>query len=155
MSDARRDAMSEAPVEARLRRYLLAAAAAVFGATLVELALVAHTGDAVQLVPFVLCGLGLGLVVVAWVVPGPKVVRGLRAVMVVVALGGLYGVYEHAAHNLAFELEIRPTAAPADVWWDAVTGASPLLAPGTLALGALLALAATYRHPALARRHAA
>lgn len=71
--------------------------------------------------------------------------------MAVVALGGLFGVYEHVAHNMAFEREIRPMADLAEVLWEGLFGASPLLAPGILALGALLALAATYRHPFLSR----
>ena len=63
-------------------------------------------------------------------------------------------MYEHIEHNLAFELEIRPNASASDVWLDALKGASPLLAPGVLGLAASLALAATYQHPALARRQA-
>jgi hypothetical protein len=34
---------------------------------------------------------------------------------------------------------------------EALTGAAPLLAPGVLALAGVLAIAATYYHPALGR----
>lgn len=69
--------------------------------------------------------------------------------MFVVFLGSVFGLYEHLTHNLTFELDIRPNAAVSDVFLDALSGASPLLAPGILALGAILAIAATYCHPAL------
>jgi hypothetical protein len=72
--------------------------------------------------------------------------------MLLVGLGSLFGLYEHIEHNLAFELEIRPTAAVNDVFMEALKGASPLLAPGILGLAALIALAATYYHPALVKR---
>jgi hypothetical protein len=39
-----------------------------------------------------------------------------------------------------------------DVWFKALRGADPLLAPGILALAGILSTAATYRHPALERR---
>lgn len=124
----------------------------VFATTTAELALVEHDESFVQIIPYILCG--SGIVVVAMLVWWPK--RGVllvsRVVLAVVALGSFYGWYEHVAHNLAFELEIRPNATTRDVLWDALAGASPLLAPGILALGSALAYAATYRHPALTKR---
>lgn len=56
---------------------------------------------------------------------------------------------EHIEHNLAFELEIRPNATTGDVFFEALSGANPLLAPGILGLAAIVALAATYYHPQL------
>lgn len=111
----------------RLRVFLLALAGCMCIGTVAELWLTEHIESLVQLIPFVLCGLGL------------------------LVLGALIGAYEHVEHNLAFELEIRPGATPADVWFDALRGASPLLAPGILGLAAVIALAATYYHPALLR----
>lgn len=138
-------------VEARLRRFLLTAAALVFATTVLELWFVEHAESAVQIIPFVLCGLGLLAVAAAWYTPRRGVLLGLRAVMVLVALGSLFGWYEHLAHNIAFELEIHPNATTGDVFWEALSGASPLLAPGILMLAAFLAVAATYAHPALSR----
>lgn len=138
--------------EEQLRRFLLVVAGLVFATTTAELALVEHDESFVQIIPYILCG--SGIVVVAMLVWWPK--RGVllvsRVVLAVVALGSFYGWYEHVAHNLAFELEIRPNATTRDVLWDALAGASPLLAPGILALGSALAYAATYRHPALTKR---
>jgi hypothetical protein len=64
----------------------------------------------------------------------------------------LIGIYEHIEHNLAFELEIRPNATAGQVFMEALGGASPLLAPGILALAAILAIAATYYHPAFGKQ---
>ena len=69
--------------------------------------------------------------------------------MGLITLGSCFGIFEHIENNLAFALEIRPNAVVSDVFFEALRGASLLLAPGILTLGAILALAATYYHPAL------
>jgi hypothetical protein len=61
----------------------------------------------------------------------------------------LFGIFEHIEHNFGFALEIQPNATAPDVFWAALGGANPLLAPGILAFAALLALAASYYHPLL------
>lgn len=138
----------------RYRTFLLGLAACIFVGTAIELWLVEHLESFVQVIPLVLCGLGLGSAVAALYAPRRSVLLALRAVMLGIALGSAYGVYEHVWHNFAFELDIRPGAAVGDVFWQALSGASPLMAPGILALAALLAAAATYAHPALARSNA-
>ncbi len=55
--------------------------------------------------------------------------------------------------NLSFEQEVRPNAEMGDMVMNALKGASPLLAPGALVFAGLLAIAATYYHPALAGRN--
>jgi hypothetical protein len=141
-------------VEQRLRFFLLAIAGCICAGTIIELLLAKHTETAVQLAPFALCGLGLLAVAAALARPRRGTLIALRLVMGLLIAGSLLGVYEHIEHNLAFELEIRPNATASDVWLEALKGSSPLLAPGVLALAASLALAATYEHPALARRQA-
>ena len=131
-------------VEDRFRRFLLFVAAGLFIGTPVELALVEHTGDWIQWIPFALCALGLAMVALAFRRPGAGTDRAVRVVMALIAAGAAYGAYAHLAHNLEFELEIRPEAAWTEGAWEALYGASPLLAPGILALGALLAAAATF-----------
>jgi hypothetical protein len=138
-------------VEERLRRFLLTTAAVIFAGTVVELWFAEHVESTVQLVPFGLCALGTAAAVAALAAPRRRVLLLVRGVMAAVALGSLYGWYAHLAHNLAFEQEIRPNAPFSAVFWEALSGASPLLAPGILALAAALALASTYGHPALQR----
>jgi hypothetical protein len=133
----------------RLRVFLLAVSAALCAGTVVELWLTEHT-EGTQLVPFVLCGLGLAVVLAALARPQRWALLSVRAVMGLAALGSVFGIYEHVEHNAGFYLEIHPDAALSEVLWGALSGANPLLAPGILALAALLAWAATYQHPALA-----
>ena len=133
----------------RYRLFLLLLTGAIFMGVVVELWFTGHTESTLQFIPFGLSGLGLVAVAGALIRPQRITILALRGVMVLVALGSFLGIYEHIENNLSFALEIRPNAAVSDVFLEALGGASPLLAPGILALGALLALAATYYHPAL------
>lgn len=133
----------------RLRRFLLILVACLCLGTMVELWLSEHTGEPLQFTPFVLCSVGFIAVVGVLLRPSRRTITALRAVMVIVALGSLLGIYLHLAGNFEFELDIRPNAVVGDVIMDALMGAAPLLAPGILALAAVLAIAATYYHPAL------
>ncbi|MBI1259958.1 MAG: hypothetical protein GC204_21020 [Chloroflexi bacterium] len=142
-------------VEGRLRRFLLLLTITVFLATLVELILEEHTKETLQFIPFFLCALGLIAVTAALLRPQRKTLLVLRVSMIIVALGGVVGVATHLLNNYEFEQEIRPTAALADLIVATLKGANPLLAPGVLIFGALIALLATYGHPALAKTEAA
>lgn len=138
----------------RLRTFLLVLAGCMCAGTVAELLLAKHFDSPTQLIPFGLCAAGLLVVIAALRRPSRATLIGLRAVMGLLILGSLLGVYEHVTTNIAFELEIRPNATLGAVWLKALSGAAPLLAPGILALAAVIAIAATYYHPALARRAA-
>lgn len=144
--------MSTNTVEHRLRTVLLAAAAGMCVFTSLELVLAEHFESATQLIPFVLCGVGVLAILAVWVRPQRATVWALRLVMGLLLAGSALGVWEHIQGNLAFALEIRPNATSSEVWLEALTGANPLLAPGILALAGILAFAATYAHPAMLRR---
>lgn len=144
--------MTAARIEGRLRRMLLVLAGLVFTATLVELVLEEHTKETLQFVPFVLCVVGLLAVISALARPGARTLLALRWTMVVVALGGMFGAFIHLRGNLLFEQEIRPNAETGELIVAMLKGAAPLLAPGILMFGALIALAATYYHPSLGKR---
>ena len=141
-------------VEQRLRTFLLWLAGWMCTGTIIELFLAKHYDDPVQLIPFALCGVGLVAVAAALRRPQRTSLLALRGVMGLLLLSSLLGVYEHLANNFAFELDMRPSAIWSDVWFQALRGAAPLLAPGILAVAAVVAIAATYAHPALARRSA-
>ena len=141
--------MIDAVVLLRLRRFLLTTSALLFAGTLGELWLINHTEDPVQFIPFVVCGVGLLVLLVVRLRPRRAAMLALRAVMALVVLGSLVGVYLHVESNLAFVREIQPNAPTREAVFGALGGANPLLAPGILALAAMLALAATYYHPAL------
>lgn len=143
--------MSTAPpldAEARYRRFLLWVTAAMFAVTPLELWLTDHIHGWRQWMPFGLCGIGLVMVASALRTPTRTVLLALRGAMATVAAGAMYGIYAHLSSNVEFEQEIRPTASLGDVVWEALQGASPLLAPGVLALAALLGTASTFWHPA-------
>lgn len=149
--------MDRSTPELRLRSSLLVIAGFVCLGTPVELWLAEHTESPIQLLPFALCALGALASALALLRPGRPSFLALRIVMGLVFAGSLLGIWEHLEHNIEFELEIRAGAALGDVWLEALRGANPLLAPGILALGAIIAIAATYEHPALgparAERH--
>lgn len=138
--------MSTAEVLHRLRLFLLALSSLLFAGTLLELTLVNHTEDAIQWLAFVVAGIGLLVTLAVIVRRGRVTVSLLRWSMLVVILGSLFGIYEHVSNNVAFEREIQPNSTLSHLIWKGMSGANPLLAPGTLAIGALLSLAATYKH---------
>lgn len=138
----------------RLRTFLLGLAGFVCSGAIVELALSEHTKSAIQLLPFALCAAGLVAIAAVLLRPRRATLIGLRVVMGLLLAGSCLGVFEHFESNMAFELDIRSGAATSAVWLAALKGAAPLLAPGMLAVAALIALAATYYHPALSGRAA-
>lgn len=146
--------MNTSPVEQRLRTFLLVTSGFLCVGTIIELLLAKHYEDVVQLLPFVLCGVGFIAVGAALLRPRPMTLWLMRGVMVISALGSLFGIWEHLESNAGFVSEIQPNATGIGVWLQALGGAAPLLAPGILALAAVLALAGTYAHPALQRNRA-
>ena len=140
-------------VDLRLRRFLLMLTGFIFLGTIVELILEEHTKETLQFVPFVLCVIGFISVAAVLLRPQRSTVLGLRITMGVVALGGLLGMAIHLLNNFEFEQEIRPNAELGELLINTLKGANPLLAPGILAFAAIVALLATYYHPALAHQN--
>ena len=136
--------MSSEEVLRRLRLFLLVLSSLLFAGTILELVLVKHTGDVVQWLAFVLAGIGLLSTVVVLARPRRATITVLRWCLLLVIVGSLFGIYEHVSNNIAFEREIQPRSTLSHLIWKGLSGANPLLAPGTLAVAALLSLAATY-----------
>lgn len=141
--------MNDTTIVQRLRQFLFGLAGFMCAGTIVELLLAKHFDEPMQIVPFVLCAAGLVIVLLAWKRPSRAILQALRAIMALLTIGSLIGVYEHIAGNLEVVREVQPNAATSTVLLKTLTGAAPLLAPGILALVALLAIAATYYHPVL------
>jgi hypothetical protein len=72
--------------------------------------------------------------------------------MVLCLFAGLVGLGLHYQGNVEFELEMYPSMGGVDLVWEALTGATPALAPGTMVGLGLLGLAYTHRHPVFGRR---
>lgn len=135
----------------RLRRIiaLLASGTAVGG--LLELAALRHW-HGMQLVPWVVLAVvaSAGLVVAAR--PGPRILP-MSAGLLGLA-GGVLGIQQHVAANLALGPVLPETAATWESlgtlhqWWLAASGsvgATPALAPGMVALAGALLLVSTPR----------
>jgi hypothetical protein len=141
--------MDSETVLARLRQFLLVISAGVFIMTVTELFFLSHWSETIQFLPFVLSGLGLITLSLAYFHPNRGTITVLRWSMIVIAACSLIGVYEHMANNLGFRMEIQPNATTWELILATLEGANPALAPGILLLGAVIGLAAMYRHPVL------
>ena len=133
----------------RLRQFLIVISAGVFVMTVSELFFLSHWSEMIQYLPFALSGLGLLTLFLAYFRPSRSTFLALRWAMIIIAICSLIGFYEHMANNLAFQMEIQPNGTTAEFIWAMLEGANPVLAPGILTLGAVIGLAATYRHQVL------
>lgn len=131
------------------RRILLALVLIGILGLLAELLLLGHFDGALQWIPLVLLAAALATTVLVAVQPSRGAIRAFQTVMALCVVGGAVGVFLHYRGNVEFELERDPSLRGLALFWEAIRGATPALAPGALAQLGLLGLAATYRHPAL------
>lgn len=108
-----------------------------------ELLLLEHTEDWWQLIPVLL--IGFGLMTVAWLGITKSTVgkQFFRGVMVFFIVSGVLGLALHYNGNMAFELEMYPSMKGAELIWETLKGATPVLAPGTMIATGLLGWAYT------------
>jgi hypothetical protein len=118
--------------------------------TLVELLLLGHYEDNWQLIPLVLGALFLLIMLWHWRAPSRRTVQGARIIAGLATLSAAVGIYLHYQANVEWELETTPELHGLELFREAVTGALPLLAPGTMLQLGLLGLLWTHRHPLLA-----
>lgn len=112
-----------------------------------ELLLIGHTEDRVQWIPVVALGVGTGVVLLRLLKPGKATVRALAVVMALFVVAGFVGLYQHYAGNKEFELEMYPSMQGLELFKEALTGATPALAPGTMILLGLIGLATCIGDP--------
>ncbi len=136
--------MSDRERLARLTNFLYGLAAVMFGGTIVELLAARHFQEPVQLIPFLLCGVGLVAVLLAWRRPERMTVQGLRGLMLVTAAATVLGIWKHIEGNIEFIHEMHPTTTGWPLIVGALTGRAPLLASGALAAAATTAITATF-----------
>jgi hypothetical protein len=135
----------------RLRRMLLAIFTLGTVGTGTELLLIGHFEDQPQFIPLSL--IGAALAATAWLAlrPGQAALRTFQVLMMGFVLGGAVGVGLHYQGNEEFELEMYPEMAGVELVKETLTGALPVLAPGTMSVLGLVGLAVTYRHPRTTR----
>ena len=129
----------------RLRRIL--AVLFLFGSvgTAAELLLLEHVEGAWQQVPLVLIALACVLLAGLAIRPFPAGVRLFQLTMVAFLLSGVVGIGLHYQGNVEFERELAPDASGLPLVWEALKGATPALAPGTMTLLGALGLTCTPR----------
>jgi hypothetical protein len=132
-----------------LRRILLALASLGVIGTTVELLLIGHYQEPAQWPPLILLTLTAVGIIFITTKPTPRILQLFRGLMVIVALSSLAGVYFHLHGNMEFTAETKPDLTGLALFWKAIQGGVPLLAPGVMAQVGLLGLAATFRHPVL------
>jgi hypothetical protein len=132
-----------------LRRILLWLVLLTAGGLLVELLLLEHFEDVWQWVPLVILGVVLLVVPAVFrrATPGP--LRLFRALMVLCLVAGGIGVILHVKGNIEWEIEQESGVTGLALFWEALRGATPALAPGAMAQLGLVGLLFTFRHPAL------
>ena len=137
------------PTVRAIRGLLLALFAFGVVGSSVELLLLEHTEDVWQLSPLILMGLSLPAMV--WVARDQRRVslRVFQVMMFLYVASGLIGLYLHYRGNVEFELEMYPGLSGVELFWEALKGATPSLAPGTMLVLGLVGLLYTFRHPTL------
>lgn len=132
----------------RFRSLILALIAIGAAGLLTELLLIEHFEDPWQFAPLASLALTLASAVgVAWR-PSRATLRTFQAVMAACVAFGIVGVVLHIKGNLEFELEEAPDLSGWPLYWTAIRGATPALAPGALAQLGLLGLLYSHHHPA-------
>ncbi|WP_420127496.1 hypothetical protein [Longimicrobium sp.] len=134
-----------------LRRLLLAVLLFGMVGLAAELVLLDHVEPGWQWVPLVALALGSVAGAALLLRPSAATVRAFQVMMALFVAAGVLGMYLHIRGNAQFELEMDPGMRGLALVWEVLRGATPSLAPGTLAHFGLLGLACTYRHPALRR----
>jgi hypothetical protein len=127
--------------ESAIRRLLLCVLVLGIIGMLVDLMLLAHYEDALQLIPLVV--LAAGLAAVAWhlVQPRSRTVRALQIIMSLFVAAGVTGIGLHFDGASGFQLEIDPSLE----WWPLVkkvarSQSPPLLAPAAMVQLGLIGL---------------
>jgi hypothetical protein len=124
-----------------LRRLLLLTLVTGILGTAAELLLLGHIDGWQQIIPLVLLGGSLVLLLVE-LVKRTRATEGLLlAMMGLFLISGPVGVAMHFQGNVEFEREMYPEMGGFELVQKTMSGATPVLAPGTMALLGLVGIA--------------
>jgi len=140
-------AVSESPALSTIRRILLWTLVLGAAGTAAELLLVGHYESMAQFVPLVLLAATVVLGGSVLLTPRPVSLTLLQLLMVIFLGSGVLGVGLHYHGNEEFELEMYPSLSGLELITKTLTGATPVLAPGSMSLLGIVGLAYTHRHP--------
>ncbi len=143
------DNHTEKPIFSAVRIFVLAVF--VFGTvgTGAELILLEHMEDLWMWIPLILMGSSVIVIAAFGLSKYAVILRSFQGIMTLFIVGGLLGVWFHYKGNVEFELEMYPSLSGFNLFWEAMKGATPALAPGTMIQLGLLGLIYTYKHPKL------
>ena len=110
-----------------------------------ELLLLEHVESWTQWIPLVLLAAGLIASLTVALSPGPLAVGFFKLNMASFVVAGIVGLYLHYAGNVEFAVERDSSLAGFRLFWKAIRGATPALAPAALAQVGLLGLIYAYR----------
>jgi hypothetical protein len=125
----------------RLRQAIIGAFFFMLLGTAMELYLLDHYEDALQLIPLLCIGMSLIMVVILLVKPTSWVIRAFQLWLSLTALSGVWGAFLHLQANYEFEREMKPTASSWQALQESLAGALPTLAPGSMIVLALIGYA--------------
>ena len=135
--------------ETAVRKLVLAVFLAGSAGMAIELFFLEHTESLWQWLPLIVLGAGILSGLVAAISPRRSTIRPFRMLMFAFLIVGLLGVLLHYQGNVEFALERDPSLSGLPLVWKVLRGATPSLAPGTLAQLGLLGFIFSWRHPAL------
>lgn len=124
-----------------LTRILLAIFFGALLGTTLELAFLEHYEDVWQYAPLVASALGFGFG--GWYARSPTrtSLRAFKAVLGLFVVTGIVGLVLHYRANVEFEVERDSALGGIRLFWEALGGAMPALAPGTMVLLAAIGYA--------------
>ncbi len=131
----------------RIRSFLMALFLLGATGTAAELLLLGHTEDPWQWVPLVLMAVGVVAACSFFLRRDRGSLRAFQVTMGVFLVSGIIGLVLHYRVNVEFELEMYASLGGLDLFWEAMQGATPVLAPGMMIELGLLGLAYAFRHP--------
>lgn len=107
----------------------------------VELYLINHYEDYLQLIPLMLIGLSLGIILTLFFERSHFVMLTAKILLLLIALSGFYGVFLHLKANFEFEKEMKATESSWNLMVESLSGALPALAPLSMVILALIGYA--------------
>jgi hypothetical protein len=135
--------------EGWLRRVVLTLIVLSTVGLLVELVLLEHYESAWQWTPLALLAVVLAITILVALRPTPGGIRTFQSCMVLCVVVGVLGLWLHYRGNVEFELERDTSLRGLALFWEALRGATPALAPGAMTQLGLLGLAYAHHHPVL------
>ncbi|MEN1784803.1 MAG: hypothetical protein AAGF77_06635 [Bacteroidota bacterium] len=122
----------------RLQKVLVISFLFMVLGTALELYLLNHYEGVQQLIPLFCIGVAVFVFLLLFF-RETKVLKNLFLLILgLTALSGIYGTFLHLRANYEFEMEMKPTATPRDLFLESISGALPALAPCSMIVLSLI-----------------